>query len=375
MHSETEITRRQVLGAALGEAGIANAPIGRFGSASLQKAAAQAGLRFGSESDADFKAAAPGYSNLFIRHCDLFAPQTPWSQTGRLRFAAEPQWQDPNILFAREHGMQLTGGHLLWHNSTPRWLEHLPTQSAAEKAVADHIAAMTERYGSAAYAWNVVNEAIDPRDGRPDGLRNSQLLRTLGPDFIASAFVTARQSAPHALLVYNDYGFEFARPDEEARRTALLRLLDRLQSVRAPIDAVGLQSHLRLGGVTFDPEIYRKFLREIAGRGLAIIISELDVLDVEFTPSIASRDADVAALYGAFLDAALDERAVAAVVAWGLVDGYSWLNLQHLPGFARWDRQPVRPLLFDNALRPKPAFDAVFAALRNAPPRRNDQSN
>jgi endo-1,4-beta-xylanase len=348
---------------------------GAAGNRSLKKAAAQIGLRFGSESDVDFRAVTPAYGDIFIQHCDLFAPQTPWSQTARMQFAAEPQWQDANILFAREHRMPLTGGHLLWHNSTPLWFDQLPSQSAAENAVASHIAAMTKRYGSETYAWNVVNEAIEPRDGRADGLRNTQLLRKLGPDFIARAFALARQSEPRALLVYNDYGFEFARPDEEARRTALLRLLDRLQSVRAPIDAVGLQSHLRLDGANFDPEIYRKFLSEIAGRGLAIIISELDVLDVGFTPIVAVRDADVAALYGAFLDTALDERAVVALVTWGLVDRYSWLNLQHLPEFTRWDHQPTRPLLFDNALRPKPAFDAVLTALRNAPPRQNNQSN
>ena len=33
--------------------------------------------------------------------------------------ATEPQWEDPNVGFAREHGLMLTGAHLLWHESTP----------------------------------------------------------------------------------------------------------------------------------------------------------------------------------------------------------------------------------------------------------------
>jgi endo-1,4-beta-xylanase len=344
-------------------------------SGSLRNAAQQIGLRFGSESDVDFTVAGPAYRELFIRHCDLFAPQTPWRETARAQFAAEPQWQDPNILFASQHAMKLTGGHLVWHDSVPQWFEQLPSQAAAEGVVASHIAAMTKHYETETFAWNVINEAIEPRDGRPDGLRNSLLLRKLGPDFITNAFFLARQSAPRALLVYNDYGFEFTRPADEARRTALLRLLDRLLAARAPIDAVGLQSHLRLGGVTFDPKIFRNFLREIAGRGLAIIISELDVLDVEFTPVVETRDADVAALYAAFLNTALDERAVIALVAWGLADCYSWLNLQDNPSFVRWDRQPTRPLMFDSQLRPKPALDSVLAALRHAPSRYTSQPN
>jgi len=166
VRSDAVITRRRVLGAALSEAGIATTLTDRAGAAgnrSLKKAAAQIGLRFGSESDVDFRAVTPAYGDIFIQHCDLFAPQTPWSQTARMQFAAEPQWQDANILFAREHRMPLTGGHLLWHNSTPLWFDQLPSQSAAENAVASHIAAMTKRYGSETYAWNVVNRT----SGRP----------------------------------------------------------------------------------------------------------------------------------------------------------------------------------------------------------------
>ncbi len=340
--------------------------------ASLCRAAERVGLRFGATSDVAFSNAPPAYADLFIRNCDLFASLTPWTLTAPKQTDRDPIWEDPNIAFAREHDLQLTGCHLLWHDSTPSWFEQLPCRLAAEQAVAAHITAITTRYRGMIYSWNVVNEAIEPKDGRPDGLRNSQLLRKLGPEFIAAAFRLARKSAPDALLVYNDWGFEAARTSDEARRSALLRLLDRLLAGNVPIDAVGLQSHLRLdGSADFDAKIYRAFLQEIAGRGLAIIITELDVLDVEFTSSVASRDADVASLYSKFLNVALDEPAVEAVVTWGLDDRYSWYNLWHDRYFKRWDGKPTRPLLFDQAFQPKPAFDAVLSALQHAPPRRN----
>jgi endo-1,4-beta-xylanase len=67
---------------------------------------------------------------------------------------------------------------------------------------------------------------------------------------------------------------------------------------------------------------------------------------------------------------ALDERAVAALVTWGLVDPYSWLNhTTYFPQFVRADGLPQRPLLFDAEFRPKPAFDAVLHALQQAPGR------
>jgi endo-1,4-beta-xylanase len=58
-------------------------------------------------------------------------------------------------------------------------------------------------------------------------------------------------------------------------------------------------------------------------------------------------------------------------VTWGLDDRYSWYNLWHDRYFKRWDGKPTRPLLFDQAFQPKPAFDAVLSALQHAPPRRN----
>jgi lysophospholipase L1-like esterase len=46
---------------------------------------------------------------------------------------------------------------------------------------------------------------------------------------------------------------------------------------------------------------------------------------------------------------------------WNLHDGQSWLN------YFPW-RRVNHPLLFDRNRRPKPAFDAVYAALASAPP-------
>jgi GH35 family endo-1,4-beta-xylanase len=46
---------------------------------------------------------------------------------------------------------------------------------------------------------------------------------------------------------------------------------------------------------------------------------------------------------------------------WGLTDSHSWLATPEWSG--RRGRGPHLALLFDENYRPKPAFDAVFAAL------------
>lgn len=364
----SELTRRRLLptaAAALATGGAAARP------ASLKDAAARAGLLFGSESDVAFGKASRAYGQLFIDNCALLAPQVSWSETAPKGPRPDPVADDPNIAFAAAHGMRLTGGHMLWHQTTPSWFDTLVSAKDAWAAVRFHIQSVARRYGPLTWSWNVVNEAIEPKDGRADGLKDCQLLRILGAGYVARAFGIAREAAPEALLVYNDWGFELTGQDESARRAALLRLLDRLMAAKAPIDAVGLQSHLRLGhGARFDQTAYATFVRDVASRGVRLLISELDVLDLELFSSIAQRDADVAALYRDFLDVALAEPKVAAVVTWGLADRYSWYNLWRADRrFVRWDNRPTRPLLFDNRLRPKPAYQAVLDALARAPAR------
>ena len=337
---------------------------------SLKAVAAVAGLRFGTDSDIRISEAMPGYSALIAQQCNLLAPILSWPYVAGKLGEAEPIREDPNIAFARSAGMKLTGGHLLWYLRMPPWFSGLD-QSAAAQTVDRHIAQLAGHYSGQAYSWNVVNEAIETRPGRGDanGLRPTILGEKLGPDYMTRAFHSARAADPHALLLYNDAMLEMATPAQGSRRDALMRLLDVLQRSGAPIDGVGLQSHMVLDGDRFDAGLYRRFLRELAGRGLKIVLTELDVQDKLGGPGFAQRDAEVAACYTALLDAALDEQAVKAVVVWGLSDRYTWLVASHQSNLGRPDGLPTRPLAFDDSLTPKPAFYAILAALRRAPKR------
>jgi endo-1,4-beta-xylanase len=369
----TPLARRALLGAAFASSAAATGfatPDATEPPPSLRDAAARADLLFGSDSDVDIRAAPEAYGELFVRHCNLLAPQLSWAIVAPQRYGSDPVREDPNIAFARTHGLRLTGGHLLWHENLPAWFDQLQSKADAIEAMRRHILSMTGQYGGMTYTWNVVNEAIEPKDGRSDGLRRTPLLELLGPDYIELAFRTARDAAPQAVLIYNDYGFEPNFPGYRRRRAALLRLLDRWRAAKVPIDAVGLQSHLILDGSRFDAVSYRSFLRDIADRGFALVISELDVLDLAPATDIAAIDADVAARYSEFLATALDEPAVVALVTWGLSDRYTWLTQQRDRHFARRDGLPNRPLPFDASYRPKPAFYAVLSALQHAPPRR-----
>ena len=372
-----KITRREHL-RALGAAGLvamaprwaASQPSNTAASPSLRAAAASAGLVYGSDSDNQFAREPDAYWKLFSSQCALYAAELSWGAIAPSP-TEENDKRDPNVAIALAGGLKLTGAHLLWHEHTPAWLEPMP-RAQAQQAAAAHIQRLAGLYRGSVFSWNVVNEAINPGDHAADGLRvDSPLLRALGSDFFEAAFREARAADPGALLIYNEYDLELDTPDQEARRTALFHLLDRLQKQRIPIDGVGLQSHLKLARFAdFKESKYRAFLDALSQRGLKIVITELDVDDRGAPPAVEDRDRAVADVYARFLAAALDSPTVVALVTWGLCDPYSWLNHNaYFPQFKRPDGLPQRPLQFDGAFQPKPAFNAVMNALQHAPKR------
>ena len=336
--------------------------------AGLAEAAARRGIVFGATPEIDMGRAPEGYTALMARHAKLIAPILSWRSVSKNLGEYDYSRQQGTLDFVRAHDMEITGAHLLWHLSTPEYFNAAPDRAAAEKLIREHILAIGKHFAGQVYSWNVVNEALNPREGRPGGMRQTPYLEKLGTAYFDLAFRTAREADPGALLVYNDYDMEYDRPDQEARRRALLNLLDSFQQRKLPVAAIGLQAHLRLGQ-PFREELYRKFLREIAARGVKILITELDIRDHAAPSDVAQRDQAVADAYAQYLAPALDEPAVAALVLWGLSDRYSWLTMRKGPQYDRADGLPARPLPFDTEYRPKPAYWAVLKALETAPKR------
>jgi len=273
--------------------------------------------------------------------------------------------------FAAANGLVLRGHNLLWYHRTPSWYFDLTDRREQERAVIDHIEQLAGRYRGRIHSWDVVNELIEPKDGRPDGLRTAVFLETLGPEYLDLAYHTARDTDPDARLVVNEYDVELDAPEQEARRVALLRLLERMRRSGTPVDAVGIQAHLTAaGGPPFSAPLLRRFLADIANLGLTVQITELDVTDEHAPAQVAVRDGLVADTYRRFLDAALDEPAVKMVVTWGLSDRHSWI-VRRETYQAKWrtDDAASRPLPFDADLEAKPAFDAIAGAFAHAPQR------
>ncbi|WP_160936216.1 endo-1,4-beta-xylanase [Teichococcus coralli] len=335
---------------------------------SLRDAAASIGLRYGAAAHDYPPVFTPEYDRLVVQQCGLIVPVLNWSQSSPSPDRFEENTDKGVVAWARAKGLPLTGSHLLWHEAVPRWFAALSDPREARQAVIAHIHRSSARLARDTWSVNVINEALNPGDRREDGLRRDAFSRLFGNSYWEFAFHAAREAFPDAVLVYNDYGMEQEYGDALAKRAALLRRLDALLAARVPVDAIGLQSHLRLRE-RFNSQSFAAFLGQIAARGVRVIITELDVLDIGAPSAAGPRDAAVADMYRRYLDAVLSERAVTAIVTWGLSDRYSWLRPDFSPVFSRPDGLSTRPLPFDSELRPKPAFDAILAAFRSAPHR------
>jgi endo-1,4-beta-xylanase len=281
---------------------------------------------------------------------------------------------DRMLRFAKLTGKRVRGHVLVWYFAMPGWFARVATKDNARQLLVDHIRTVVGHMRGQIDTWDVVNEAIEPDDGRADGLRKSQWLDLIGPEYIELAFRTAAEADPQAKLAYNEFGIETDAPRDARKREKTLDLLQRLKADGVPIQVVGVQSHLVPAHGEPGSGIV-KFIREAGKMGLEVHISELDVNCMHVKGGVAQRDAVVAREYKNYLDLVLPEQNVKQVITWGISDANSWLKtwwlfngigLRH-PWAGLVDGLRQRPLPFDENYQPTQAFWALRGALDAAP--------
>ncbi len=296
---------------------------------------------------------------LLAEQCAILVPEgeLKWRALRPSRDTFDFTQSDALFDFARSHGLLVRGHTLAWHNSVPDWLH--PDTPGVRELFVQHITTVMGRYKGRVHSWDVVNEAILPADKQPGNLRRSFWYEAVGADYIDLAFHTARAADPHAKLTYNDYGVEMDSDDNEERRKAILQLLRGMQVRKVPLDAVGIQAHIKAASPFTVGRGLREYLAAIRAMKLEVYLTEMDVNEDDVVSNeVAARDAAVAQTYRDFLAVALADPAVKLLLTWGISDRRTWLN----DGPTHHRKQPNRPqrsLPFDPAYRPTPAFFAL----------------
>lgn len=309
--------------------------------------------------------------NAVTAHADMM-PSRLVDDDGKYDFSRADAVMD----FAQKNGLTVYGHMLLWQHLSRDWLfkdkegKPLPREQALAN-LKGYIDTVVGRYRGKIKSWDVVNEAIS--DDGDEYLRDVPARRAIGDDFIVQAFRLAHEADPEAELYYNDYNIELPY-----KRAKTLRLLRELRAAGVRVDAVGIQGHWMLDENSPSPEVIRDAIHEFHAAGFKVMVTELDVDVLPRTTSGANLvsveegpnpypaglpkevQKQLARRYAAIFDAMLESGEVTMITFWGTHDGHSWLNDFPVK------RRTNHPLLFDRALQPKPAFDAVIESLERA---------
>lgn len=251
---------------------------------------------------------------------------------------------DGLVNFAAAHQMRVKGHTLIWQRSLPKWVNKEMSSDELNQAVQDHIRSEVGRFKGRVYAWDVVNEAVDP-NGK--GLQNTIFIEKLGEDYIAEAYRLAHETDPDALLFYNDYGAEGVN----AKSDRVYDLVKGLLGKGVPIHGVGLQMHVKAWDYP-NPQSIVANIRRLAALGLTVNISEMDVRIKDLPGDLSSKLQIQGKVYHDIISACVQEPGFIGVTFWGFTDAHSWISND-------------KPLLFDEDYHPKPAYWGVMQALKS----------
>ena len=250
--------------------------------------------------------------------------------------------------------MAVRGHALVWGAKMPDWFNKLTSGEMIE-SLEEHINKVSGRHRGKIYAWDVVNEALDDEGEYED----SDLIKSLGPEYIEKSFRIAKKADPVAKLFWNEWGADCINK----RSDRFYELVKTLLLKNVPIEGVGFQMHTGLGRPKTttplpDIESVRENFERFAKLGLEIHITEMDVQIEEAKGLFEEKLKKEAKFYGDIINMALLIPQFKALLQWGVNDKYSWVStwLTH---------KDDAPLMFDKENKPKLAYYAVKKALEN----------
>lgn len=270
---------------------------------------------------------------------------------------------DKILAYTQEHDQRLFGHNLIWHSSTPQWLVDKARQNPEwlDGFMREYIHTYVGRYKGVVDGWDVVNEGLVTKGA---GFREDTIwYQTLGIDYIEKAFRYAHEADPDAILFYNDFNIE---RDLEKFNT-MMTMVDDFMTRGVPISGIGFQMHIR---IDIPNEVIAETLRRAAATGLQIHLSEVDII---FNTHDDSRGGGIQS-HDAVTDEMLQAQRVKyrqlvemyrnivpkeqqyGITFWGFNDRDTWIR--------RFFKMQDWPCIYDDDLKPKPAFYGFLEGLR-----------
>jgi len=269
---------------------------------------------------------------------------------------------DKIVDYAQLNNQRLFGHNLIWHSSTPKWVEEkaLIDSIWLDTFMKDYITKYVSRYKGKVAAWDVVNEGLESHGGN---IRKTMWYNVLGKDYIAKAFTYAHEADPNAILFYNDFNIE----RDTLKLNATLKLVNELKNQGVPIHGIGFQMHIRMD---IPDETIAYALKKAAATGLQIHLSEVDIIfnkhdDTrlggiqiydEITDEMKAAQAEKYKNLVLMYRKIVPKEQQYGITFWDFTDRDSWIN-----GFFNLNDWPT---LYDDKLQPKPAYFGFLEGLK-----------
>jgi endo-1,4-beta-xylanase len=303
---------------------------------SLRSLAAPTGLRIGT-AIIPFDLDTPAYAQIAADQFSVVTPgnEMKWQVVEPTQGTYDWTGGDRLVAFAEQHGQQVRGHTLLWHNQLPTWLtdgvsngeiSNTQLKNLLHKHVVDEVT----HFKGKIWQWDVANEFFT--DSSPSGINpNDFWISHLGTGIIADAFRWAHQADPKALLFYNDYNIA-GEDGTNAKSDAVYAWVQQMLADGVPINGIGDQGHLdtQFG---FSGTKMQQDLQRFANLGLKVAITEADVrtfvnnaTDQQPTDQLANFAQPFE--FSEMLQACLTVRSCISFTVWGFGDADSWV-----PGF------------------------------------------
>ncbi|MCW2120421.1 endo-1,4-beta-xylanase [Flavobacterium sp. 7A] len=261
---------------------------------------------------------------------------------------------DTLLYYATKHNQRLFGHNLIWHSSTPKWVEEKGAKDNIwlGKFMKEYIQKYVGRYKGKVAGWDVVNEAFESAGGE---YRKTFWYNNLGKEYIANAFRYAHEADPDAVLFYNDFNIE----SDTTKLNAVLKMVEDFKKEGVPIHGIGFQMHIRMD--TPDEAIAYS-LKKAAATGLQIHLSEVDIIfnshnderlgGIEKFSSVtdemkqaqAEKYKNLVLMYRRIVP----KKQQFGITVWDFTDRDSWIK-----GFFNMKDWPT---IYDEDLKPKPAY-------------------
>ena len=227
----------------------------------------------------------------------------------REKTMAAVKWTVENSIPVRGHTLVWPSWKMSGYRYQPEKIKYFKKNpDKLQEAILEHVKDETSSLKKVVFEWDVINEPYT----------NNDIIKLLGDKAMIGWLKKAKESAPKARMMINDFGILAAGNQIETEHQKYYEnLIKFFIDNGAPLEGIGMQSHF-CGNVLTEPENIFKILGRFEKFKKTIVITEYD-----FTTNNEELQADYT---HDFMTAIFSHPYVEGFLMWGFWDGRHWTN-------------------------------------------------